>query len=918
MSRQIYDFGQGKADGNARMKRDLGGKGANLAEMTNLGLPIPPGFTISAEVCRQFLSSGEAVLETLRPQVEEALQRLERATGKKFGATENPLLVSVRSGAAVSMPGMMDTILNLGLNEATAAGLARSSDDARFAGDCYRRFIQMYGNVVLGILGEQFEALLEALKKDRGLDLDTQVAAEDWMRLVAEYKDLVRRETGAEFPEDPAAQLWGAIEAVFRSWNNRRAEAYRRINRIPSGLGTAVNVQAMVFGNLGDDCATGVAFTRDPASGERRFYGEWLPNAQGEDVVAGIRTPRHINRREGDAAEEQERSLEAAMPGIYKQLLEISARLEKHYLDMQDMEFTIEHGRLFMLQTRSGKRTGLAAVRIAVEMVDEGLISKSRALLNVEADHLSQLLAPVFPLEEKAAAVKEGRILARGLPAGPGAASGRVVLSAEKAVDMVRNKGEHVLLVRTETSPEDIEGMELAEGILTTRGGMTSHAAVVARGRGKACVVGCGSLVVDQRTKQVRAGEKTVRQGDWISLDGTTGEVILGRLPTRPSEIVQVLVEESLPAEQSAVYQTFSRLLGWAAEARTLKVRTNADEPADARVARRFGAQGIGLCRTEHMFFGAERIRVVRDMILADSVKARKEALERILPLQRDDFEKIFQVMEGLPVTVRLLDPPLHEFLPAERAEIEGVARDLGVPVERLREKIAAMQETNPMLGHRGCRLGLSHPEIYEVQIQAIFEAACDLTARGIRVLPEVMIPLVGTTEEFRRARQMVVRVAERIMDRKETRVEYLVGTMIEIPRACLVAGEIASEAQFFSFGTNDLTQMGFGFSRDDVGTFLPFYLENGILPADPFQTLDQPGIGQLITMGLERGRKSRPDLKVGICGEHGGDPASVEFFHRAGLDYVSCSPYRVPVACLAAARAALLEQKEPDLPGGR
>jgi pyruvate,orthophosphate dikinase len=917
VSRYVYFFGDGRAEGNARMKKELGGKGANLAEMTNLGLPIPPGFTISAEVCRLFLSAGDSYPVGLREQVEEALERVEACTGRRFGSGSNPLLVSVRSGAAVSMPGMMDTVLNLGLNGDTAKALAHAAGDDRFALDCRRRFMQMYGNVVLGIPIERFESRLEALKAARRTQQDTELDANDLRGLVQEYHDLVRQETGEPFPESPHNQLWGAIEAVFKSWNNKRAVSYRRIHGIVSDLGTAVNVQAMVFGNLGEDCATGVAFTRDPATGEKTFYGEWLPNAQGEDVVAGIRTPRHVNHRPGDSAEEKRRSLQETMPEIHAQLLEISRTLEEHYKDMQDIEFTIEHDKLYMLQTRSGKRTGLAAVRTAVEMVDEGLIDKAQALQNVEPGHLEQLLAPVFPRQEKEQARREGRVVARGLPAGPGAASGRVVLSAEKAVDMVRNKEEQVLLVRPETSPEDIEGMEVAEGILTTRGGMTSHAAVVARGRGKACVVGCGDLIVDGRTKQVRAGDRVIKQGDWISIDGTTGEVILGQLSTRPSEIVQVLVEASLPAEESQTYRNFSRLLGWASEFKRLKVRTNADEPGDSRVARLFGAEGIGLCRTEHMFFDAERIRAVREMILASDTESRRQALAKIMPLQRDDFEGILRAMEDLPVTIRLLDPPLHEFLPHERAEIEAVAKDLGVTVEKVREKIDALRELNPMLGHRGCRLGLSHPEIYEVQAQAIFEAACALKKEGVRVLPEVMIPLVGHAEEFRRTRRQVLAVAERVMEEAGTRVDFLVGTMIEIPRACLVAAEIAREAEFFSFGTNDLTQMGFGFSRDDAGTFLPAYLESGILTADPFQTLDQEGIGQLVKMAFERGRAARPDLKIGICGEHGGDPASVEFFHFTGLDYVSCSPYRVPVARLAAARSALKESSAGEEPIG-
>ncbi|MFQ5767092.1 MAG: pyruvate, phosphate dikinase [Acidobacteriota bacterium] len=915
MSPYVYTFGGGKAEGRAEMKRLLGGKGANLAEMTNLGLPIPPGFTISSEVCLFLMKSGGAYPPGLKEQVRQAIARVEELTGRQFGSGENPLLVSVRSGAAVSMPGMMDTILNLGLNERTLKGLGRAAGDQRFAADCRRRFIQMYGNVVLGIESRLFEAHLELVKESSGLRNDTDLAADHWRRVIDGYLELILKETGKPFPEDVEDQLWGAIDAVFRSWNNKRAEAYRRIHGIASDLGTAVNVQAMVFGNLGDDCATGVAFTRDPATGEKRFYGEWLPNAQGEDVVAGIRTPRPVNRPAGAGSSPTGDSLEEAMPEIHAQLLEIAARLESHYRDMQDLEFTIEHGRLYMLQTRAGKRTGVSAVRVAVEMVEEGLIDKTTALLRVEPGQLTQLLAPVFSSAEKKKAQDQGRVVAHGLAAGPGAASGRVVLSAEKAVDMVRNKGEKVLLVRTETSPEDIEGMEVAEGILTARGGMTSHAAVVARGRGKSCVVGCSALQVDPLTKQIKAGEQIIRQGDWISIDGATGEVILGRLATHPSEILQVLVEKTLCLEESPITRNFAQLMAWTGEFKKLRIRTNADEPGDASVARVFGAEGIGLCRTEHMFFGSQRIRAVRDMILAGDKAGRRQALERILPFQRQDFLAIFKVMEGRPVTIRLLDPPLHEFLPQERSEMEGVARDLGVSLERIREKIAALRELNPMLGHRGCRLGLSHPEIYQVQTEAIFEAACQLKKEGIPVNPEVMIPLVGTEREFSRLKHLVVEVAERVMEAEGVRVEYLIGTMIEVPRACLVADKIAAEADFFSFGTNDLTQMGFGFSRDDVGTFLPAYLENGILPADPFQTLDQEGMGQLVRLAIKGGRSLKPDLKIGVCGEHGGDPESVGFFHDVGLQYVSCSPYRVPVARLAAAQAALKNRQEETSP---
>ncbi|MFQ5718018.1 MAG: pyruvate, phosphate dikinase [Acidobacteriota bacterium] len=907
MKKVVYSFGEGVAEGDASMREELGGKGANLAEMTNLGLPIPPGFTISAAACREFLDQGERLPDGLAQQVNEALARLEEVTGKRFGDKEKPLLISVRSGAAISMPGMMDTVLNLGLNDSTVRALARVSGDERFAQDCRRRFIQMYGNVVLGLPAELFETVLAEMKASRHLTDDTELQARDWAELVRIYQDLVAREAGQPFPEDPQQQLFGAIEAVFSSWNNKRAVSYRRIHGIPADLGTAVNVQSMVFGNLGEDCATGVAFTRDPSTGEKRFYGEWLPNAQGEDVVAGIRTPRPINR-EGVEPGVDDRSLECAMPDVWSRLVDIADRLERHYHDMQDIEFTIEHRKLYMLQTRTGKRTGLAAVRIAVEMVDEGRIGKAQALRNVAPDQLVQLLAPVFPPQAKAEALAEGRVVASGLPAGPGAACGRVVLSAEKAVDMVRNEGQKVILVRTETSPEDIEGMEAAEGILTARGGMTSHAAVVARGRGKSCVVGCGDLVIDPRTKQIRVRDRIIRQGDWVSIDGSTGELILGQISTHPSDIVRVVVDGTLSADHSEVHRLFFRLLGWAGEFKRLGVRANADEPEDARVARLFGAEGIGLCRTEHMFFDPERIRAVRAMILADGREARQATLARILPLQREDFAGIFRAMEGLPVTIRLLDPPLHEFLPRARAETEAVARELDVTVERLAETIEALTEMNPMLGHRGCRLGLSHPEIYDVQVQAIFEAACHLAEERVDVRPEIMIPLVGSFQEIQRTRKQVVARADEVMERSGQRVDYTVGTMIEVPRACLVADRIATEAQFFSFGTNDLTQMGFGFSRDDVGSFLPGYLEEGILPADPFRSLDREGIGQLVRMAADAGRRARPDLKLGICGEHGGDPASIEFFDGVGLDYVSCSPYRVPVARLAAARAALAD----------
>ncbi|HEV8335971.1 MAG TPA: pyruvate, phosphate dikinase [Candidatus Polarisedimenticolia bacterium] len=900
-SRRIYFFGAGESEGHAGMRELLGGKGADLAEMTRLGIPVPPGFTITTEACRQYFEGENRLPEPLVSEIEAALARLEKVTGKRFGDARNPLLVSVRSGSRVSMPGMMDTILNLGLDFETTAGLASLTGDGRFAWDCFRRLIQMYGNVVLGLGSSLFEKALEETRHRSGAPEDSGLSAAVLEDLTRRYLAIVRGVGGVDFPLDSRQQLLGAVGAVFRSWRNERAVTYRKLHRIPEDWGTAVSIQSMVFGNRGETSATGVAFTRNPATGERRHYGEYLPNAQGEDVVAGIRTPRPLSR--GGASSLP--SLEETMPATHRDLLEIFARLERHYQDMLDIEFTVEEGKLYILQSRRGKRTGFASVRCAVEMVEEGLIDPATAVGRVEPEQLTQLLAPIFEPAEKQRALESGRILARGLNAGPGAASGKAALSAERVVEMA-SKGEKVILVRLETSPEDIAGMAAAEGILTARGGMTSHAAVVARGMGKVCVVGCSDLAVDPENRTLRFKGRPIQEGQPLSIDGTTGEVIEGSLPTLPSEIIQVLVDGSLPMDRSLVYRQFRLLLEWADGIRALGVRTNADTPTDARVARAFGASGIGLCRTEHMFFGNDRIPTVREMILSDTEAERRRALAKLLPMQRQDFLGIFKEMEGLPVTIRLLDPPLHEFLPRERSALEQVASEMGVSVERLRNKVESLHEFNPMLGHRGCRLGITYPEIYEVQVRAIFEAGGTLVREGNKVLPEVMIPLVGICEEYRRLASMVHRVAEQVMRETGSRVPYRTGTMIEIPRACLMAEEIGRHAEFFSFGTNDLTQLGFGFSRDDAGVYLPSYVEQGILPHDPFQSIDREGIGSLVRVAVQGGRKGRADLKIGICGEHGGDPQSIEFFHEAGLDYVSCSPYRVPVARLAAARAAL------------
>lgn len=870
----VYFFGDGKAEGSAQMKSLLGGKGANLAEMTNLGISVPPGFTISTEACISFYENDKSYPSGLKEQVEENLNHLQDVTGKGFGDANNPLLVSVRSGAAVSMPGMMDTVLNLGLNDNTIVGLIKKTGNERFAYDAYRRFVQMFGDVVLGIEHNNFEKALENKKRLRGVSLDTELKASDLMELVEEFKALIKDLKGIRFPEDPLKQLYLAIDAVFESWNNKRAITYRELHNIPHHLGTAVNIQTMVFGNMGNRSGTGVCFTRDPGTGEKLFYGEYLVNAQGEDVVAGLRTPKAIKDLKGEFTD------------IYDKLFAISQKLEKHYRDMQDMEFTFEEGSLYLLQTRSGKRTAQSAVKIAVDMVKEGLITKEQAILSIRPEQLDQLLHPTIDPKAKL------NVVAKGLPASPGAAVGKVVFSSHIAAELGEG-GERVILVRLETSPEDIAGMAAAQGILTARGGMTSHAAVVGRGMGKCCVVGCGDITVREEDRLFTIKDIVVKEGDYITLNGSTGEVILGEVN---------LIEPQLT-------ESFKLLLEWADHTRRLGVWTNADTPFDAKVARDFGAEGIGLCRTEHMFFAEDRILAVRQMILASDTAMRKKALEKILPMQKQDFKAIFEVMEGFPVTVRLLDPPLHEFLPATKEDVEKVAKQIGVSSKELADKVQSLHEFNPMLGHRGCRLGITYPEIYEIQARAIFEAAAELVQIGKRVIPEVMIPLVGDVKELENTKAVVSRLASEVMKEKGIEFEYHIGTMIEVPRAALVAEEIAKEAQFFSFGTNDLTQMTFGFSRDDAGKFLPSYIKEGILDKDPFVTLDQQGVGQLIKMAVQKGRYTRKDLKVGICGEHGGDPASIEFCHRANLNYVSCSPFRVPIARLAAAQSALRDK---------
>lgn len=899
----VYFFGEGKAEGNSQMRNLLGGKGCDLAEMTNLKIPVPAGFTITTEVCTAYYANKKKFPPGLREQTKKNLARVEKAMGAKFGDPKNPFLLSVRSGARVSMPGMMDTVLNLGLNDQTIKGLIERSGDERFAYDSYRRFIQMYSDVVLGVDRRKMEERISERKRQKGLKLDTELSAEDWKELVAQFKEIVRQETGKPFPEEPEKQLWGAIGAVFESWNNPRAITYRKLNKIPDHWGTAVNVQAMVFGNMGGESATGVAFTRDPATGEKVFFGEFLPNAQGEDVVAGIRTPQPINlaRKANPAL----LSMEEMLPKTYRELERIYQRLEKHYRDMQDIEFTVQQGKLWMLQTRAGKRTAFAALRIAVEMVEEGLIDRKTALLLMDPDSLNQLLAPIFDPKAKAEAIEAGRLLAKGLNAGPGAACGRAVFNPEDAMELAR-QGQKNVLIRTETSPEDIHGMNAAQGILTSRGGMTSHAALVARGMGKPCIVGCTALNINPQTASMEVNSRIIRRGEFVSIDGTTGEVLQGQLPTSSSEIVQVLVEKKIQPKDSLLYQHFARLMSWADEFARLGVRTNADTPRDATAARLFGATGIGLCRTEHMFFEAERIMAVREMILSDTPEERRRALAKILPMQKNDFLGIFRAMDGCPVIIRTLDPPLHEFLPHTDQEIEELGIQMGVPFKKLKERAESLKESNPMLGHRGCRLGISHPEITEMQARAIFEAACEIAQEGLKVLPEVMIPLVGHVNELRAQREIVDREAKEVMAQTGKKIKYLVGTMIELPRAAITADEIAQVADFFSYGTNDLTQTVFGLSRDDAGKFLPFYRQTGLLDFDPFVSIDQAGVGEIIRIGVEKGRKAKPELEIGICGEHGGDPSSVEFCHRIGMDYVSCSPYRVPIARLAAAQAAL------------
>ena len=886
MGKYVYSFGEGQADGDNTMRELLGGKGMNLADMTSIGLPVPPGFTLTTDVCKAFYANERQYPQEVVSQVKEALLLLEKRISKSFGDADNPLLVSVRSGAPASMPGMMDTVLNLGLNDQTVQGVIKQSNDPRFAYDSYRRFIQMYANVVMGMDTDILEHLLEQKKSARGVIQDTDLTAEDLKELVAEFKNSCKEKLRRNFPEDPIEQLWGAISAVFGSWMNPRAVTYRKLNNIPPHWGTAVNVQAMVFGNMGDDCATGVAFTRDPATGENYFYGEYLVNAQGEDVVAGTRTPQPINRakyQEGDLP-----AMEDVMPESYQQLEKIRELLEKHYRDMQDIEFTIEKGKLYMLQTRTGKRTAHAAIRIAVEMVKEGLIREQEAVLRVDPDQLDQLLHPSLdPQAEK-------NIIARGLPASPGAASGQVIFTADEAEEMARLKKD-VILVRVETSPEDIHGMHAARGILTARGGMTSHAAVVARGMGKCCVSGCGSIKIDYEKQQFTTDTGlVVKRGEYITLDGSAGEVLLGNVPKIEPE----------------VSGDFATLMAWADSFRRLKVRTNADTPYDSGVAREFGAEGIGLCRTEHMFFEGDRIQTVREMILANDLAGRKRALDKILPMQKGDFLGIFRVMKGFPVTIRLLDPPLHEFLPQNDDDVSELAHAVGMRFSEVKAHVEKLHEFNPMLGHRGCRLAITYPEVYDMQVQAIMEAACELVRdEKFEIVPEIMIPLVAHVNELRILRANAIKVADAVCARYGVKINYLIGTMIELPRAALTADAIAEEADFFSFGTNDLTQTTYGLSRDDAGNFLPDYVERGVLKRDPFVALDQRGVGELVRLGFERGRSTRPDLKVGICGEHGGEPSSVIFCHKIGLDYVSCSPYRVPVARLAAAHAAIQEK---------
>jgi pyruvate, orthophosphate dikinase len=897
-TRYVYYFGDGKADGNGSMRALLGGKGANLHEMTRIGLPVPPGFTITTEVCTYFYDNKKTYPPELEDQVASSLKKIEKSVGKKLGDRDNPLLLSVRSGARDSMPGMMDTILNLGMNDEVVEVVAEKSGNSRFAWDSYRRFLQMYGDVVMGVQKapdedhEPFETVIEEVKHEAGADNDTDLSVEHLQTLVERFKQLIKERTGKTFPQDPQQQLWGAIGAVFGSWNNDRAIVYRRKYGIPHEWGTAVNVQTMVFGNRGETSATGVAFTRDPATGEKVFYGEYLINAQGEDVVAGVRTPHPV----ADLAKE--------MPAAHKELLKVRSILEEHFRDMQDLEFTVEENKLYILQTRNGKRTGFAAVRIGTDMVAEKLIKKEEAVARIPADALSHLLAPIFDRNS----VKQAKKIATGLPAGPGAATGRLVFNAKDAVDLA-HKGEPVVLARIETSPEDLRGMIAAEGILTARGGVSSHAALVARQMGKVCVCGASALQIDYSAQTLTAGDITLKQGDFISIDGTAGEVYAGEVKTAASEVVQVLVEKKLDPKKSQVYQEFSSLMGWADKLRKLDVRTNADTPEQVATAIAFGAKGIGLCRTEHMFFEGDRIDAMREMILAETLGERKAALEKLLPYQKEDFVGIFRELKGLPATIRLLDPPLHEFLPHAPAQQEDLAKKLGVSAERIARRVTELHEFNPMLGHRGCRLGISFPEVTEMQARAIFQAAAEVQKSGIKVKPEVMIPLVGFPKELALQLEIVHRVAAEVSKASKVKLNYLVGTMIEIPRGAIVADEIAKDAQFFSFGTNDLTQTALGMSRDDSGSFLPHYQELEIVKNNPFATIDRGGVGKLMEIARDQGRKTRPDIKLGICGEHGGDPESVKFCHHLGLDYVSCSPFRLPIARLAAAQAALAEK---------
>jgi len=903
-TKYVYFFGGGRADGNKNMKDLLGGKGANLAEMAGIGLPVPPGFTVSTEVCALFFKSGGKVPPEVQSEIDSNLKKLEATTGLRLGDEKDPLLVSVRSGAKFSMPGMMDTILNLGLNDKTVEGLARKSGNRRFALDCYRRLIHMFGDVVMDVSKKKFEEILRRFKDEHAIKYDSDLSEKLLEELLAEYKGLVKAVSGKDFPQDVRAQLDMSVNAVFSSWNNPRAITYRREYHIPEDLGTAVNIQLMVFGNFGETSGTGVGFTRNPATGEKEVYGEYLLNAQGEDVVAGVRTPSPLRRLETD------------MPGVFKELIDTTSRLERHYGDVQDFEFTIQEGKLYMLQTRNGKRTGMAAVKIAVDLVEEGICSKEEALLKVEPEALNQLLHPIFDTEEKT----RHTVLAVGLAASPGAAAGQAVFTANEAVAW-KNEGKKVILVREETSPDDIHGMSAAQGILTATGGMTSHAAVVGRQMGKPAVVGCGGIKVHEEKKVFSAGKKPIAEGEWISIDGGTGEVLLGRIDTKPSEILQVVRGEKKP-EASTIYGYFSKLLGWADEFRKLGVRANSDTPRDAKTAFAFGAEGIGLARTEHMFFGPERLPIVKDMILADNEADRRKELDKLLPFQRKDFYDFFKEMHGNPVTIRTIDPPLHEFLPkredlmVELAELKACGSRETAKIkelEKLLERVKALSEFNPMLGHRGCRLGISYPEITEMQTRAIFEAACELQKEGAKVLPEIMVPLVGIVTELANQKEIIVRVAEEVMSKAGVKIDYLVGTMIEIPRAALTADEIAREAEFFSFGTNDLTQTTYGVSRDDGGKFLNYYLEKGIWKDDPFETLDYNGVGELMKIAVTKGRMTRPKLKVGICGVHGGDPRSINFCHRIGLNYVSCSAYQIPIARLAAAQIELTKKDTGD-----